>query len=76
MHSLVFAAFISFGIVYHVIGPLCRRLLAAIFEFVLRVLICGLKRFLVLCVCIMLFDVIKAMIGSDSDVHKRIHVFS
>ena len=47
---MVFAAFISFGSLYHVIGPLCRRLLAAIF--VLRILICGLYRFLVLCVCV------------------------
>ena len=57
---MVFAAFISFGSLYHVIGPLCRRLLAAIF--VLRILICGLYRFLVLCVCIILFDLIKVLI--------------
>ena len=45
---MVFAAFLSFGSLYHVIGPLCRRLVAAIF--VLRILICGLYRFLVSCV--------------------------
>ena len=61
---MIFAAFISFGNLYHVIGPLCRRLLAAIF--VLRILMCGLYRFLVLCVCIMLFDVTKVLIGSGS----------
>ena len=49
---MVFAAFISFGSLYHVIGPLCRRLLAATCIFVLRILICGLYRFLVLCVCV------------------------
>ena len=70
---MVFAAFISFGSLYHVVGPLCRRLLAAIF--VLRILICGLYRFLVLCACIMLFDVIKVLIGSGSVLFIREYIY-
>ena len=70
---MVFAAFMSFGSLYHVIGPLCRRLLAAIF--VPRILICGLYRFLVLCVCIMLFDVIKVLIGSGSVLFIREYIY-
>ena len=70
---MVFAAFMSFGSLYHVIGPLCCRLLAAIF--VLWILICGLYRFLVLCVCIMLFDVIKVLIGSGSVLFIREYIY-